>query len=50
MPMLLVEQNAHRALDLCSRAYVLELGQVIRADDSATLRDDPVIQAAYLGD
>jgi branched-chain amino acid transport system ATP-binding protein len=50
LPMLLVEQNAHRALDLCSRAYVLELGQIIRADDSATLRDDPVIQAAYLGD
>jgi branched-chain amino acid transport system ATP-binding protein len=50
MPMLLVEQNAHRALDLCSRAYVLELGRVIRSDDSATLRDDPMIQAAYLGD
>ena len=50
MPMLLVEQNAHRALDLCSRAYVLELGRIIRSDDSATLRDDPMIQAAYLGD
>ncbi len=50
MPMLLVEQNAHRALALCSRAYVLELGQIIRADASSTLRDDPAIQAAYLGD
>jgi branched-chain amino acid transport system ATP-binding protein len=50
MPMLLVDQNAHRALNLCSRAYVLELGRNIRSDDSATLRDDPMIQAAYLGD
>jgi branched-chain amino acid transport system ATP-binding protein len=50
MPMLLVEQNAHRALDLCSRAYVLELGHIIREDRSDVLRNDPAIQAAYLGD
>jgi branched-chain amino acid transport system ATP-binding protein len=50
LPILLVEQNAHRALDLCSRAYVLELGRIILAADSMTLRNDPAIQAAYLGD
>ena len=49
MPMLLVEQNAHRALRLCARAYVLELGAVTREGDSAALRGDPAIQAAYLG-
>jgi branched-chain amino acid transport system ATP-binding protein len=49
MPMLLVEQNANRALDLCSRAYVLELGSITRLADSLTLRNDPAIQAAYLG-
>jgi branched-chain amino acid transport system ATP-binding protein len=47
--MLLVEQNAHRALALCSRAYVLKLGSVTHVADSAVLRGDPVIQAAYLG-
>jgi branched-chain amino acid transport system ATP-binding protein len=50
MPMLLVEQNAHRALDLCSRAYVLELGRITLSANSVTLRNDPAIQAAYLGD
>jgi branched-chain amino acid transport system ATP-binding protein len=49
MPMLLVEQNAHRALGLCSRAYVLELGMIIREGNSDVLRDDPAMQAAYLG-
>jgi branched-chain amino acid transport system ATP-binding protein len=49
MPMLLVEQNAHRALRLCSRAYVLELGTITREAASDVLHDDPAIQAAYLG-
>lgn len=47
--MLLVEQNAFRALRLARRAYVLELGQVTREASSAELIDDPAIQAAYLG-
>ncbi len=49
MTMLLVEQNAHRALGLCHRAYVLALGQFARHGPSAELRDDPAIRAAYLG-
>ncbi len=49
LSMLLVEQNAYRALRLCRRAYVLELGAVTREALSADLMDDPAIQAAYLG-
>ena len=46
---LLVEQNANYALDAASRGYVLETGRVALANDSATLRDDPEVQRAYLG-
>jgi branched-chain amino acid transport system ATP-binding protein len=46
---LLVEQNANYALEAASRGYVLETGRVALADDSATLRDDPEVQRAYLG-
>ncbi|HEX4892087.1 MAG TPA: ATP-binding cassette domain-containing protein, partial [Hyphomicrobiaceae bacterium] len=49
LAMLIVEQNAFRALRLASRAYVLELGRVTREGLSAELIDDPAIQAAYLG-
>ena len=46
---LLVEQNANYALDAASRGYVLETGRVALANDSASLRDDPEVQNAYLG-
>jgi branched-chain amino acid transport system ATP-binding protein len=46
---LLVEQNANYALEAASRGYVLETGQVALADDSASLRDNPDVQKAYLG-
>jgi branched-chain amino acid transport system ATP-binding protein len=46
---LLVEQNANYALDAASRGYVLETGRVVLAGESATLRDDPEVQRAYLG-
>jgi branched-chain amino acid transport system ATP-binding protein len=46
---LLVEQNAHRALDAAARGYVLETGRVVVADDTAALRSDPRVQEAYLG-
>ena len=49
LSMLIVEQNAYRALRLASRAYVLELGQVTREGPSTVLIDDPDIQAVYLG-
>jgi len=46
---LLVEQNANYALDAASRGYVLETGRVALANDSASLRNDPEVQRAYLG-
>jgi branched-chain amino acid transport system ATP-binding protein len=46
---LLVEQNASRALDAAGRGYVLETGRVVLADDTASLRSDPRVREAYLG-
>jgi branched-chain amino acid transport system ATP-binding protein len=46
---LLVEQNANYALDIAKRGYVLETGQVVLANDSEQLREDPAVQRAYLG-
>jgi branched-chain amino acid transport system ATP-binding protein len=46
---LLVEQNARRALALAGRGYVLETGRVVAAGPSAALAADPRIRAAYLG-
>jgi branched-chain amino acid transport system ATP-binding protein len=46
---LLVEQNANYALDISRRGYVLETGQVVLANRSFELRDDPAVQRAYLG-
>jgi branched-chain amino acid transport system ATP-binding protein len=46
---LLVEQNARRALALAARGYVLETGRVAVAGTSAELIADPRIRAAYLG-
>jgi branched-chain amino acid transport system ATP-binding protein len=46
---LLVEQNARRALALAGRGYVLEIGRVAASGPSADLAADPRIRAAYLG-
>jgi branched-chain amino acid transport system ATP-binding protein len=46
---LLVEQNAHVALDLASRAYVLEHGTIVAEGPAAALRADERVTAAYLG-
>ena len=46
---LLVEQNARRALALASRAYVLETGRVVVSGPARELAADPRIRAAYLG-
>jgi branched-chain amino acid transport system ATP-binding protein len=46
---LLVEQNANFALDVSKRAYVLETGKVTLSDQSASLRENPEVQRAYLG-
>jgi len=47
---LLVEQNARLALELCSRGYVMESGCITLADTAAVLAADPRVRAAYLGD
>jgi branched-chain amino acid transport system ATP-binding protein len=49
MTILLVEQNANFALGVSQRGYVLETGQVVLTNDSATLKEDPEVQKAYLG-
>ena len=46
---LLVEQNVHVALDVASRAYVLEHGSIVAEGPAATLRTDDRVMAAYLG-
>jgi branched-chain amino acid transport system ATP-binding protein len=50
MTVLLVEQNAKLALELCSRGYVMESGTITVADTSAALLADPRVRAAYLGE
>ncbi|MEA2292154.1 MAG: branched-chain amino acid transport system ATP-binding protein, partial [Solirubrobacteraceae bacterium] len=49
MTILLVEQNANFALEVSSRGYVLETGKVSLADASESLRTNPDVQKAYLG-
>ena len=46
---LLVEQNAHLALQIASRAYVLETGRVALSGEAATLLASEEMRAAYLG-
>lgn len=46
---LLVEQNAVQALTLAHRAYVIELGRIVREAPADHLLDDPSVRAAYLG-
>jgi branched-chain amino acid transport system ATP-binding protein len=45
---LLVEQNAHAALELASRAYVLEMGRIVL--EGPHLLGDPRVRSAYLGE
>jgi len=46
---LLVEQNAHMALGIAKRGYVLETGRVVLEDEAAKLAANPEVRAAYLG-
>ena len=47
---LLVEQNASRALQLASRGYVMDSGEVTMSGDAKALLNDPKVRAAYLGE
>ncbi len=46
---LLVEQNARKALQVADRGYVIETGQIVLADRAENLRDNEMVQKAYLG-
>ena len=47
---LLVEQNAKKALDIATKAYVLETGKIVKMGDPKELINDPIIKASYLGE
>ncbi|MGI4779744.1 MAG: ABC transporter ATP-binding protein [Janthinobacterium lividum] len=47
---LLVEQNASRALQIADRGYVMESGVVTMSGDAKVMLDDPRVRAAYLGE
>ncbi|MFN8529501.1 MAG: ABC transporter ATP-binding protein [Anaerolineae bacterium] len=49
IPILLVEQNARKALGVADTAYVLERGKVAQSGPAADLRQDTSVVAAYLG-
>lgn len=47
---LLVEQNASRALQLANRGYVMESGEITMNGEAKMLLEDPKVRAAYLGE
>jgi branched-chain amino acid transport system ATP-binding protein len=47
---LLVEQNASRALALANRGYVMDSGEITMSGEAAALLRDPRVRAAYLGE
>jgi branched-chain amino acid transport system ATP-binding protein len=47
---LLVEQNAQMALNVATRGYVLQTGQIILADTAANLAANQQVRQAYLGE
>ena len=49
MAVLLVEQNARLALELCPRAYVLEAGRIALSGTASELEHSAAVRAAYLG-
>lgn len=49
MTILLIEQNAHLALDIADRAYILDQGRIVLSGTSAELLADDQVSAHYLG-
>nr|WP_298271140.1 hypothetical protein [Geobacter sp.] len=47
---MLVEQNAHMALSIAHRAYVLETGEVVLQGPAKELAENPEVRKAYLGE
>jgi branched-chain amino acid transport system ATP-binding protein len=50
MTLFLVEQNAHLALQTCSRGYVMENGRIVLSDTAAALLGNDQVRKAYLGE
>jgi branched-chain amino acid transport system ATP-binding protein len=48
--LLLVEQNAKLALEVCSRGYVMETGAIVLEDQAQALLVNPQVRKAYLGE
>jgi branched-chain amino acid transport system ATP-binding protein len=46
---LLVEQNANKALEVADRAYVLEQGRIVKTGPAHVIASDPSVREAYLG-
>ena len=49
LTIVLVEQNAHAALELADRGYLLNGGEFVLEGSAVDLRDDPMIRHIYLG-
>ncbi|MHB0886437.1 MAG: ABC transporter ATP-binding protein [Bacillota bacterium] len=47
---LLVEQNAHQALQVAGRGYVIQTGSIVLADTAETLRRNEMVRRVYLGE
>jgi branched-chain amino acid transport system ATP-binding protein len=46
---LLVEQNAHMALQVAHRGYVMQTGEIVLDNTAEALRNDPMVQKSYFG-
>lgn len=49
MSILLVEQNANKALQVAHRAYVMETGRIVLEGKASEIAQSPEVKAAYLG-
>jgi len=47
--LLMVEQNVRKSLSLADRGYVLEAGRIVGEGDATSLKDNPLVQNAFLG-
>lgn len=47
---LLIEQNAKKALNIATNAYILETGKIVKNDKPQVLLKDPLVKASYLGE
>jgi branched-chain amino acid transport system ATP-binding protein len=46
---LLVEQNAYKAMTIANRVYILETGEIASSGSACELINDPAVKKAYLG-